>query len=255
MLEHFLVSQIFTFFLILCRIGPGVLILPGFGEAYVPPRIRLSFSLLLSLMLVPVLGKTMPVMPSSFVALAVLVATEILIGIFIGSLCNILISVTHIGGMIFSYQSGISSAVIYDITQSSQGSIVGNLLGLTTLVLLFSTNLHHLMLRGITQSYVVFVPGQFPPIHDYVEAIARIVSDSFIMAVQISTPIIIITTLLFLGAGILSRLMPTVQIFFLIIPPQLLIGFFILTTTFSAMMLWYITFYKDKMLSFMGYLH
>jgi len=254
MLEHFLVSQVFVFFLIFCRIGSGIMLLPGFGESYVSQRVRLVLALMITLLLTPVLGKTFPPMPSSSLALALLVIIEIITGIFIGSICNILISVTHIAGMIFSFQSGISSAVIFDATQNSQGSLVGNFFGLATIVLLFITDLHHMMLRGITQSYSVFIPGHFLPLQDAVNTVVRLTSETFIMAVQISAPFIVIGTLLFLGAGVISRLMPTVQVFFIITAPQLLVSFFILVTTFSAMMLWYMEFYKDKLTEVLGYL-
>jgi len=254
MLEHFLVSQLFTFLLIFCRIGSGIMVMPGFSETYVPQMVRLGFVLMITLVLTPVLGKVMPPLPSSGLLLALIIMNEILIGIFIGSICQILISVTHVAGMIFSVQAGISSAVIFDANQNSQGSLIGNFFGIITIVLLFTTDLHYLMLRGITESYSVFAPGKFPPLGDFVGSIAHTTSDVFTMAVQISAPVIITGTLLFLGAGIISRLMPTVQVFFIITAPQLLLGSFILVTTFSAVMLYYMEFYKDKMMAIMGYL-
>ncbi len=254
MLIHFLISQIYTFFLIFCRVGSGLMVLPGFGETYVSARIRLCLALMISLILTLPLGKAIPPTPPSVIMLMLLIVSEILIGIFIGSVCQILISVTHIAGTIFSLQSGIASAVIYDPTQSGQGSLIGNFLGMLTVVLIFCTDLHYLMLRGITDSYAVFIPGSFPAPGDFASVISHLVSDTFVMAVQISAPVIIAGTLLFLGAGVLSRLMPTIQIFFLLIAPQLMVGFFIFITTFSAMVLFYMEFYKDRIMTIMGYL-
>jgi flagellar biosynthetic protein FliR len=253
MIESFLLSQVFALFLIFCRIGSGIMVMPVFGETYVPIQVRLTLAFVLSLVLVPLLEHAIPPLPPSPLALGLLVASEIMTGLFIGTVCNILISATHVAGMIFSFQSGMSSAVIYDVTQSSQGSLIGNFLGLLALVLIFSTGLHHLMLRGITDSYTVFPPGHWPPLHDFVETAVRTVSDTFIIAAQVSTPLIVAGTLLFLGAGILSRLMPTMQVFFVIIPPQLLINMFILTTTLSAIMLWYMEFYREKLMVIFNY--
>lgn len=254
MLEQLLVSQVFSFFLIFCRIGSGLMVLPGFGETYVSPRIRLSLALLISLVLTPLLMKTLPPLPPSSISLALLVTSEVIVGLFIGGICRIMISATHVAGTIFSYQSGLSSAVIYDVTQSTQGSLMGNFFGMVTLVLLFETGMHGFMLRGITESYTVFAPGHFPPMHDFTEAATRILSDTFNVAVEISTPMIVVGTLLFLGAGILARLMPSLQVFFLITSPQILINFFALIAVFSAMMLWYIDFFRDKLTLFLGYL-
>jgi len=254
MLEHFIVSQVFAFLLIFCRIGSGLMLLPGFGENYVPPMVKLGFALMITLVLLPVLGSAMPPFPSSPLTLFLLVAGEMLIGIFIGNVCQILISVTHVAGAIFSVQSGIASAVVFDANQNSQGSLIGNFFGILTIVLLFVTDLHYMMLRGVTESYAIFPPGKFPPVHDFVGTIAHTASDSFTMAVQISAPVIIVGTLLFLGAGIISRLMPTIQVFFVLTAPQLLIGFFVFITSFSAITLFYMEFYKDRIMSIMGYL-
>jgi flagellar biosynthetic protein FliR len=253
MLEQFLISQVFAFFLIFCRLGSGIMILPAFGETYVPPQLRLAFAFMLTLLLVPVIGKAIPPVPASAVALMLLVASEILTGLFIGTVCSILISATHTAGMIFSFQSGMSSAVVFDVTQSSQGSLIGNFMGLLALVLIFTTDLHHFILRGITESYSVFAPGKWPPLHDFVETAVRTLSDTFLIAMQVATPLIVVGTLLFLGAGVLSRLMPTMQVFFVIIPPQLLIAFFVLTTTFSSIMLWYMEFYREKLMMIFTY--
>lgn len=255
MLEQFLVAQVFGFILIFARIGSGLMVMPGFGETYISRRIRLMLALAISLLLTPLLGKTMPALPASPIALVILVVAEVLVGLFIGGICRILISATHVAGTIFSFQSGLSSAVIYDVSQSSQGSAMGNFFGLVTVLLLFATGMHSFMLRGITESYTVFAPGQFPPVADFAEAAIRIASDTFMVAIEISTPVIVVGTLLFLGAGILSRLMPTLQVFFLMTPPQIFINFSVLIAVFSAMMLWYMDFFREKLMLFLGYLN
>jgi len=250
MLENFLISQIFTAFLIFCRIGSSIMLLPGIGESYVSARVRLAFAFILTLMLTPALSKLIPPLPTSAITLFLLIISEILIGIFIASVCKVLISVTHIVGTILSLQSGIASAVVFDVTQHTQGSLIGNLLGIVAVTLLFATGLHHLMLQGIAESYTAFAPGKFPPLKDFVEIYAHLVSKVFIISVQLSAPLVIIGTLLFLAGGVISRLMPSMQVFAVITAPQLMIGFFIIITTFSAMMLWYMEFYKDTLTNF-----
>lgn len=230
------------------------MVLPGYGESYVSARIRLCFALFVTLVLTPPLGKFMPPMPSSALVLTLLILNEILIGIFLGSICKILVSIVHIAGAIFSLHAGISSAVVFDSTQSSQGTLVGTFLGILIVVLLFCTDMHYLMLMGITKSYSVFTPGRFAPLDVFVDTITHTVSDVFTISVQISAPFIIAGLLLFLGAGIISRLMPTIQVFFVLIAPQLLLGFFVLMTMFNAIVLFCMDFFHDRIMSIMGYL-
>ena len=228
------------------------MVLPGFGEAYVPARIRLLLAAMFSILLAPVIN-SLPPMPSNVMNLFTLLLAEILIGLFLGGLSRMLIAAVHMAGMIIAYQSSLASAVTQDLTLSqAQGTSLGNLLGMSALVLLFATDSHHLMLRGLAESYTLFTAGQFPQVEDFANHATQTMSRSFQMAMKISAPHLVIGMMMYLGAGIISRLMPNIQIFFLIMAPQLLISFFILMISASAMMLWYMEYIKDSLGGFLA---
>jgi flagellar biosynthetic protein FliR len=232
--------------------GSAIMVLPGFGEAYVPARIRLLLAAMFSILLAPVIN-SLPPMPSNVMNLFTLLLAEILIGLFLGGLSRMLIAAVHMAGMIIAYQSSLASAVTQDLTLSqAQGTSLGNLLGMSALVLLFATDLHHLMLRGLAESYTLFTAGQFPQVEDFANHATQTMSRSFQMAMKISAPHLVIGMMMYLGAGIISRLMPNIQIFFLIMAPQLLISFFILMISASAMMLWYMEYIKDSLGGFLA---
>jgi len=252
MLEKVLISELFAFLLVFCRVGSAIMLLPGFGEAYVPARARLLLAAMFSVALAPALHN-MPHVPSNIMALFSLILAEILIGLFLGGLSRMLIGAIHMAGMIIAYQSSLASALTQDIAHSqAQGTSLGNLLGMSALVLLFATDLHHLMLRGIAESYTLFVAGQLPAIGDFSEHATRTMSGSFRMAMQLAAPHLVIGLLIYLGAGIISRLMPNIQIFFLLMAPQLLISFFILMISSSAIMLWYMDYIKESLGAFLA---
>ena len=121
-------------FLIFCRIGTAIMLLPGFGEAYVSARIRLMLALMFSILLTPVLT-TIPEMPTTMFGLTSLVVAEILTGLFLGGISRIIISALHIAGTIIALQSSLASALVQDVTQiQGQTSPLSNLLGMTALV-------------------------------------------------------------------------------------------------------------------------
>ncbi len=228
------------------------MVLPGFGEAYVPARVRLLLAAMFSILLAPVIN-SLPPMPSNVMGLFTLLLAEILIGLFLGGLSRMLIAAVHMAGMIIAYQSSLASAVTQDLALSqAQGTSLGNLLGMSALVLLFATDLHHLMLRGLAESYSLFLPGHFPQVEDFANHATQTMNRSFQMAMKISAPHLVIGMMMYLGAGIISRLMPNIQIFFLIMAPQLLISFFILMISGSAMMLWYMEYIKDSLGGFLA---
>ena len=251
-IEQFLVSELFAFLLIFVRIGGGIMLMPGVGEHYVSPHIRLAFALMLALMLLPILQEYMPPIPTSPLELTILIACELIIGIFFGLIGRMLVATMHIVGMVLSFQSSLASATMFDVSQASQGSAIGNFLSITTVLLIFVTNMHHLMLQGLVDSYTLFTPGNLLPIGDMSNSMTRLFSDIFNIAIQLSSPVIAMGILVYLGAGVLARLMPNMQVFFVMIPLQIQISILILITSMSGMFLWYMDFVEARLSSFLG---
>jgi len=246
-LQHITLLWVFSFGLIFCRIGSAVMLFPGIGESYVPINLRLIFALAVSFLLLPILLPLLPKIPTSPVMLFVLAGAEIMTGIFIGMVLRMLLSLIHVAGMIIAFQSSLASAMLFDPTQGSQGSVVGVLLTQLAVTLLFTSDLHHPMLLAIANSYHLFPAGVFPNVSDFSEFSVRLVSHGFLTAFKIAAPVLVVTTMLYLVAGIMSRLMPNMQVFFVIAPAQIYIAFLVFMVTLSAGMLWYLEYYRDAL--------
>src|ERR1041384_5454356 len=101
-LEQLVTDNLFQFFMVFARLGSAVMLLPGFGEAYVPPRVRLAFALTFSLALMPMLADRVPVLPAALGRFVMALATEIGIGLFFGSLCRIILMAVISAGNIIA---------------------------------------------------------------------------------------------------------------------------------------------------------
>ncbi len=246
-LEAFTTAQLFAYLLVFVRIGAGVMFLPGFSETYVSIRIRLLLALTIALVVLPAVQPMLPAAPTSPFALAALLGVEIMIGSFMGLISRILVSTMHTAGMVMSSQSSLSSATMFDPSQASQGTGIGNFMSVTAVTLIFATNLHHVMLRGLVDSYTLFPAGLEAPTGDMLNYLSRLVGDVFAMAIQISAPMIVVGLVGFFGMGVLARLMPTMQVFFIITPPQVLVSFAVILLTLSGTMLWYIQFVQETL--------
>ena len=251
LLERFVVGELFAFLMIFCRVGAGIMILPGFGEAYVSPRIRLVFALAMSLVMVPLFGMKMPPLPGSPLALFVLIMAETLVGLFIGFFSRMIISALHIAGSIIAFQSSLSLASMLDISQAVQSTMIGNFLTITTIVVFFGLDMHHLMLNGLADSYTLFPPGTFPNPGDMSEHLFKVFSQVFEMAIQLSAPHLVFALLFYLSAGVLARLMPTMQVFFVFMPLQIGIAFFLLLACLTTIIFTYSNFTEDLLRSFL----
>ncbi|WP_374652654.1 flagellar biosynthetic protein FliR [Dongia sp.] len=249
-IEAFLTGSIFQFLLIFARVGAAVSLMPGFGEVYVAVRVRLSFALLLSFVLMPLVKDMIPVLPPEPAALGILILGEITIGIFFGLICRIILMATLTAGMTIALQMGIANALSSDPTTAQQGAVTGNFLVAVAIVLIFATGLDHLTLRALVGTYGLFEPGQMPPLQDVANMIARVTADSFLLAMQMSAPFLVYGLVLFVGMGLIARLMPTLQVFFVVMPLQLLVGFGLMAVTISAAMIWFLEVYRNHLTGF-----
>jgi flagellar biosynthetic protein FliR len=252
MLSDFLVSELFAFLLVFCRLGTALMVMPGFSEIYVPTRIRLLLALTFSLILAPTI-KTLPPLPPEIFGLTSLIIAEIITGFLIGTMARMMISAIHMAGMIIAYQSSLASALIPDVTQNQggQGSVLGNMLAMSAIVIIFASDTHHLMLRGIADSYTLFLPGKMPMLGDFADQASRVMNGAFEMSMKLSAPHLVVGLVLYLGAGVLSRLMPNMQIFFIMIAPQILISFFIFMIVISTLLMWYLDYFRETLGGFL----
>jgi flagellar biosynthesis protein FliR len=245
LLETYLVSQLFAVLLVFARMGSALITMPGFAEPYISIRARLLLSLAFSFALAPFLEKFLPALPDDPFHLAIMLLGEIAVGLMMGTVARFLMSMMHVAGMIISFQSSLALATQFDTTQASQGSVFGNFLSLSAVLYIFALDLHHVLLRGVADSYTMFTPGELPPFGDMSEYLSILLQEIFEIGVLLASPFIVVGLLLYLAAGILARLMPNMQVFFVIMPLQLLLSFFVMMAVFSSMMVKFIGSFTD----------
>jgi flagellar biosynthetic protein FliR len=249
LLSDFVAHQLFTYLLIFTRIGAALVLLPGIGEVFIPPRVRLSLALIICFILLPIIGPTLPKQPSSVIMLAGLLITEATIGFFFGAVTRLVLSSLEVAGMIISSQMGLSAAMLLNPVMGSQGSLMSVFLTMLGLGLVFAADLHHVFIRAVIETYSLVTPGQAMPIEDMVQTIGHGVSQSFKVGVQLSAPFLLMGTVFYTALGMLSRLMPQMQVFFIAVPLQIIMGLMLMILTLSGMMLWYIDYFNTAVQS------
>lgn len=241
LLQDIVIGHVFAFMLIFMRLGMALMIMPGIGDSFVSPQVRLHFALGMSFVLTPFLATNLPPIPKESVEMITLLLSEAFIGVFIGTVMRIMINALDTAGSVISIQAGFSNALVFNPATASQGSIVGALYSVTGVTLLFVTNMHHYMLASVVDSYAVFpASGTLIDIASVYEVIAQTVNTAFKLGVQLAMPFLIVGTLVQVGFGLLGRLMPQVQIFFLALPVQILLSLVLLTMVMSAGLLYWL---------------
>ena len=250
MLSQLINLNLFAFLLIFARLGVAFSLMPGFGSQQVPMPMRLTFALLVSFVLTPVLLPMLPAEPASLSVLALLLTSEILTGAFLGLLPRIFMGALLTAGTLMAMLASMANAFVMDPVAEQQSSVLSTFLSTVAITLIFVTNTHHLMLAAVVDSYGLFVPAQGIVVADMSEYIARKVADSFRIGVQISSPLIVAGIAYYVGLGIMGRLMPQLPVFFFGMPIQIAMQFSLFMLSLSTMMLVFLRYFSDNLLNF-----
>jgi flagellar biosynthetic protein FliR len=243
---------ILTYLLVFARVGAMIMLLPGFGTMGVPARVRLVIALAIALALTPQVQSAYPaVAPSSITQLTILIIEEVTCGFLVGAMAAIIMSALQVAGFLIASQIGLAYAQTIDPTQNTQGAVVGNFMTMLGLVAMFGTNMHHLAIGAIAGSYRMLPPGGVLPTSDMVQLVIQLVSGSFALGFQLAAPFLVFGFAVYAGLGVLARLMPQLQIFFVAVPINIMAGFVILLALLGSIITVFLNYYSTSMAVFL----
>jgi flagellar biosynthetic protein FliR len=247
-MEHYATAQqVFAGALIFARLAAIVMLIPGIGESYIPARIRMSLAFVMVLALYPVLSVGAPAVPSSVADLAGLVIKEALIGLMIGAILRLFMNVLAVTGEIVSIQTTLSFAQTANPTQATPSATLGTFLTLLALVLIMSTNLHHMFISAMVRSYTIFPFRRTVPVGDAGMLAVQTVGKSFALGLQLSAPVMVFAFIFNIATGLVGRVMPQFQVFFVASPLLVLTSLSIFALSLGVIGMVFIDRYRDLM--------
>jgi flagellar biosynthetic protein FliR len=225
-----------AFLLVFARTGTMLMLLPGFGEQNISARIRLTIALVLAAILLPLHRGAYQIDAGALGPALVMLVEEIMVGAVLGITARLTISALEVAGSVIAQQLGLGFVTTVDPTQGEQGVIIGNFLTMLGITLFFATDMHYLVLAALNDSYAIFEPGEVPAAGDVAALVTKTMSGAFRIGIQLSAPFLAFGLLFNLGLGVLSRLMPQMQVFFVALPASILIGLLFLLLVLGTMM-------------------
>jgi flagellar biosynthetic protein FliR len=236
-----------AFILAFARVGAMVMLLPGLGEANIPVRVKLGIALLLTLIILPLHRAAYHVDMNSMTSLLVLMLQEIIIGIVLGATARVTLSALSVAGSVIAQQLGLGFVTSVDPTQGQQGLLIGNFLTILGITLLFATDSHHLVISALNESYRIFSPGETMLTGDIADLATRAFAAAFKIGMQLSAPFLVFGLVFNIGLGVLARLMPQMQVYFVGVPLSIMVGFLIFALVLTAMMGTYLDYFVGVM--------
>jgi len=250
---NWLPETAYLYILIFARVGSILMLMPALGEQVIPARMRLGFALVFSAVLYPLVTPTLPPLSGDMLQVLVHLLHEIAIGLILGAITRLITMAAAVAGSVIAFQSGLSGALGADpVNGGAQGALIGTFLSMLGVALIFATDLHHVALMAIRDSYMIFSPSQPIMFGDAAEMAIQSTASAFVIGIQMSAPFLVLGLVFYLGMGILGRMMPQLQVFFVAMPATIWVGLALLALLLTMMMGWYLTHYENELATLRG---
>lgn len=225
-------------FLVFCRIGACLMVMPGFGSPRIPVQVRLFLAVSTTLVLAPMvtpelegdLGNAAPPVVLQ------LIASETLIGATIGIMARIFFLALQFMGTAAAMLSGFGGMPDNAIEEGEPSAALANFLTLTATVLLFVTGLHFEVLRALVTSYSVLPVSELFDPRFALGRVTDAASESFFLIARLTAPFLVFSLIINFLSGILNKMTPTIPVYFIVMPFVIAGGLFILYFTIGEVL-------------------
>ncbi len=212
--------------LLFCRITAFFISTPIFGRN-VPSQVKIGFSAFLSIVTWMTLPDTSSVhFDTIYIAMII---REIIVGLVLGYITSLFFAVFQISGSFIDMQMGLGIASVLDPVSGIQAPLMGNFKYLMALMVFFSINGHHLLMRGLILSYKWIPLSGQGLIHMVDGQVSNFLLQSlgivFMLSFQLASPFVAVMFLIDLSLGILTKTAPQMNIFVIGVPIKILVGF------------------------------
>ncbi len=230
---------VFPFFLLLARLGTAVMVFPAISDPSINMRARLLITLGITLILLPVLGGNLPALPARTGDMLLLLFSEMVIGLLLGLGARLMMAAMSLAGEIIAFMAGFQSASLFDPSTNTNSGAPSVFLTLCAGAVVLGLNLHHQLIYAVIESYNMFKPGMLPDVSDIAAAYVEMMRVIMQLGLQLAAPVVVAGLLTNTLFGVLNRLVPQLQIFFVSVPVTITVSLVLLIAGLGMMLqLW-----------------
>jgi flagellar biosynthetic protein FliR len=221
-LARFSEQQVAAFFLVLCRLTPLFLLAPLFSSKMIPRRVRTVVALGLAIGLMPVVRHgEIDLDPLAF---GTLVFKELIVGLAFAYALAAMFAALQVAGALLDTLIGFSFGAIVDPITGTQSSVLMQLYSLFGVAILIAIGGDGWIVKGLARTYEAVPLLSTPAIGSMVEGAQAAFSGIFVAGVMIGAPVIIALIITDAAFGVVSRVVPQMNIFAVGFPAKMIIG-------------------------------
>jgi flagellar biosynthesis protein FliR len=226
----------FAFMLVLARFGAAMALLPGLGEATVPAIVRVGLALGATVLLLPVVFPLVPPMPEAGLTAAGMIIAEVITGLWLGWLARLFCLALPVAAQFIAYLLGISTVLQPDAELGPQSTALAALFGIAAPLAIVISGLYVLPVTALAGSYRLIPPGTLLPAADSTAMAVAAVATTFGLALRLASPFVLASIVWHVAIGLIARLVPRLQIYFVSMPGQIVGGLALLASLFGVIL-------------------
>lgn len=232
-------DSVLTVFVIFCRIGACLMLMPGFSSSYIPTQVRLFLAVAVALALTPLLlGAVQPSVSAEAPGrLLSLIFSELFVGGLIGLLGRVVFLALQTLATAMAMCIGLGAIPGTPIDEAEPVMPLVPIITVSATVLMFVTDTYWEVLRGLVASYRVWPPTGGLTTQFALTLLTERLSEAFLLALRVASPFIIYAVIVNLAIGLANKLTPTVPVFFIAMPFVIAGGLFLLYLAGSELLL------------------
>ncbi len=222
-------AWIAEFFWPFFRILALVMSAPLFGATGVSAGLKIGISIVLTIIVAPLLPAMPDIQPASAQGMLIM-AQQLLIGFTLGFAIRLVFTAMEMAGHIAGLQMGLGFATFFDPQNSTQVPLMGQFIGVMTMLLFVTLNGHLMMIATLVESFNTLPVGSSMAGQSLL-ALVIVGKNIFTWGVQMSLPVVAALTLINIGLGVLTRASPQLNIFAVGFPLTLGAGFLVMAVS------------------------
>ena len=225
-----------AFALVLTRVSGIMLGAPVFSSTVVPARLKAALALVISLMIFPLVWPRMTSLPATLPGVALAACGELLVGFVIGLAVNLLLTGLQLAASMTAQQMGLALARVYNPTLQTETGVLSQLYLMVGLAMLLAFNGHHLVIRGVLDSFDALPPMAITLRPELLNILRGLLAGSYVLALKVAVPAIVILFLVTLMMGFLGKTVPQINILVVGFPLRVGVGLLAILVSFTVAM-------------------
>jgi flagellar biosynthetic protein FliR len=226
------VAQAQIFLLAFTRVMAMIMSIPVLGSQTIPTQVRIGLGVVLTAILIP--WQPLPAQTEALglFAMAVGIFSELLIGLMASMAALMTFGALQIAGELMGIGSGFGSGKLFNPTLGDTGSSVDQLFIMVGMIIFVLMDGHHTVIQAVQRSFVLFPVNSGIPFNSP-EKLITLMAQLISVGIQMALPVMCAIFLTDLALGLLARVAPSVQVYFLGLPLKIGIGMIVFSLTFT----------------------